>query len=230
MSINKKCVLIVLFNILCQHGQAQGSFQNLNFEQATIVSDPSSPYYPSAVYASDAIPGWTPTSFLGTNDILYNETTLGAPSVSIYSANGAGTPPAPIDGTFSVELYGGANGPPGASISQTAIVPASAESILFEAQNLAGSLGGVLLVSLGGQSIPFFALSTGSNYTLYGGNIPAFGGETEQLTFSALAGGNNYWAIDDIQFSNSFVPEPSTLGLSALGALFLGWRVLRVRR
>ena len=66
-----------------------------------------------------------------------------------------------------------------------------AESILFNAQNLGGSLGGVFLVSLGGQSIPFFALSTGSNYTLYGGNIPAFGGETEQLTFSALAGGNN---------------------------------------
>ena len=228
MSINKKCVLIVLFNILCQHGQAQGSFQNLNFEQATIVSDPSSPYYPSAVYASDAIPGWTwtPTDILGTNDILYNDVSLGAASVSLLGNGGGFTA---IDGAFSISIYGGANGPPGASISQTGIVPVSADSILFEAQGV-GSLGGVLLVSLGGQNILFSAISTEPNYTLYGGNIPAFGGQSEQLTFSALPGVNNYWEIDDIQFSNSYVPEPSTLALSSLGALLLGWRVLRRRR
>jgi hypothetical protein len=204
----------------------QGTFQNLDFEQATIVSDPSSPYYPNAVYASDAIPGWTPDSFLGTNDVLYNEVTLGAAGVSILGTDGI--PPA-LDGKFSVYLYGGAVPSPGASISQTAVVPVGAESIMFEAEN-AGSVAGKLVVSLGGQNIPFSALSTGSNYTLYGSNIPAFGGQSEQLTFSALAGGEYWWEIDDIQFSDSSVPEPTTLGLSALGALLLGWRVLRRRQ
>jgi len=37
---------------------------------------------------------------------------------------------------------------------------------------------------LGGQNIPFFVLSDGAGFTLYGGNIPAFGGQSELLTFS----------------------------------------------
>jgi hypothetical protein len=84
------------------------------------------------------------------------------------------------------------------------------------------------LVSLGGQNVPFFALSTVAPYTiLYGGDISAFAGQSEQLMFSALQGENNGWNIDDIQFSSSSVPEPSVFALTALGALLLGffrWR------
>jgi hypothetical protein len=80
------------------------------------------------------------------------------------------------------------------------------------------------VVSLGGQNLSYFALSNGPNYTLYGGNIPsAFAGKSEQLMFSALEG-ENFWEIDDIQFSSSPVPEPSELALAALGTLLLGFR------
>ena len=195
-------------------------FVNLDFESAVITPDPSSPYYPNAVHASDAIPGWTATGFIGPTDILYNSPSLGSTSVSILGTSGF--PPA-LDGNFSVLLYGGVGeAATDASISQTAIVPVSAESILFKAQ---GS-GGSLLVSLGGQNISFFALSTGANFTLYGGNIPlAFSNQSEQLIFSAPPdGGNNAWNIDDIQFSPSAVPEPGEFALGALGALLLGFR------
>ncbi|MCX6929773.1 MAG: PEP-CTERM sorting domain-containing protein [Verrucomicrobia bacterium] len=85
------------------------------------------------------------------------------------------------------------------------------------------------MVSLGGVDLPYSPISAGANYTLYGADISAFAGQLEQLMFTALPGGNNYWTLDDIQFSTQLVPEPGVFGLAALGALFLGWRVRRRR-
>jgi MYXO-CTERM domain-containing protein len=212
--------IIVLLLIGNQFGFAQG-FVNLDFEDAVIIHDPSSGY-PNAVYASDAIPGWTTTGgFLGSNDILYNTPSAGSTSVSILATNGH---PSALDGNFSVGLYGGGTAS-SASISQTGLVPVSAKSILFVAQGGGAPGAVILLVSLGGQNIPFYALSTVAPYTsVYGGNIPpTFAGQIEQLTFSALEG-ENFWNIDDVQFSSSSVPEPSEFALAALGALLLGFR------
>jgi hypothetical protein len=80
-----------------------------------------------------------------------------------------------------------------------------------------------LLVTLGGQNISFSAISVGSNYTSYGGNIPlALAGQLEQLTFSTPPySGNNAWEIDDIQFSSSSVPEPDAFSLLAVSVLFV---------
>ncbi|HUA68838.1 MAG TPA: hypothetical protein VMA13_09855 [Candidatus Saccharimonadales bacterium] len=199
------------------------NFEDLNFEQANIVRDPSDT---NAVYVSEAIPGWTVSnSYHGTNEIDYEVLSLGAPSVSLCGSepaqNGLNPAPPPLDGKFSIELYGGA--PEmypllGASISQTAMVPAHAESILFIAQQTL--TGGPLLVSLGGQNISYSAISKGPDYTLYGGDIPAFAGQVETLTFNAPTGVNNYWELDDIRFSSSPVPEPRTFSLCALGGLF----------
>jgi hypothetical protein len=81
---------------------------------------------------------------------------------------------------------------------------------------------GTLQVSLGGQSLSFSAISTESDYTLYGGNIPSdLDGKSEQLMLTALAGNNNFWEIDDIQFAPLAVPEPNAFGLFALGGLIL---------
>ncbi|MDD5139103.1 MAG: PEP-CTERM sorting domain-containing protein [Verrucomicrobiales bacterium] len=72
--------------------------------------------------------------------------------------------------------------------------------------------------------IPINALSTGPNYTLYGGDISGFAGQTTQMTFSDVGIFANFWNIDNIQFSSSPIPEPSMLALCILGALLLGFR------
>ncbi len=77
--------------------------------------------------------------------------------------------------------------------------------------------------------MPFFAVSTGANYTLYGGDVSAFAGHTEQLVFTAPPGMNNYWELDDIQFPAQPIPEPGVLAVLALGGWLFGWRVLRRR-
>jgi hypothetical protein len=219
MKTNFKSAFLMVLLLTSGHAGFSQDFQNLDFEDATIIPDPSSMYYPEAVYASNAVPGWTVTGcFLGPNDVVYDSASLGSTSVSILDTNGGA-----FDGAaYSVLLYGGGTAT-AASISQTATVPVSAESILFEAQN-GGYPGGIILVvSLGGQNLSYFALSNGPNYTLYGADISAFAGQREQLMFSALEG-ENFWNIDDIQFSSSPVPEPSELALAALGGLLLGFR------
>jgi hypothetical protein len=222
MKLRSNVWLVVVSLALFRNASGQ-SFVNLNFEDATIVPDLSSPYYPYAVYASQAIPGWTTVGFLGPNDILYNDLTLGTPNVSLLGLNDQ-YGPAPLDGAFSIILQAYAYGE-SPSISQTSLVPATAESLFFKAQAGTGSTTPILQVSLGGQDIPFSAISTGANYTLYGGNIPStLEGQVENLTFSAFPEGGNTWEIDNIQFSPSSVPEPTTLGLIALGALLFGLR------
>lgn len=225
MSITKAHILTALLITVYQSGYAQG-FINLDFEAATIVRNPSSPGAPYAVYATNAIPGWTPVSTLGPNDIIYNTAALGATTVSIFDRNGAYPV---IEGAFSIQLYGGGGVPTGASISQTSLVPIGAESILFKAL-YSGPPGGTLLISLGGQDVPFSSITAGPNYTLYGGDISAFAGRVEQLMFTAPPGVNNYWELDDIQFSTQSIPEPGVFGLCALGTVLLGWHVLRRRR
>jgi len=204
----------------------QGTFQNLNFEDAVIVQDPTSIYYPWGVYASAAIPGWT--TYVGGNpqsDILYNDIALGATSISIHRSDSVlGS----LAGAYSIQLYGGITAS-SASITQSGLVPADASSLFFKAK-YSGPPGGTLLVSVGGQNIPFSAVASQPNYTLFAGDVSAFAGQSWELSFSAPQGINNYWMIDDIVLSSQQIPEPSVFGLSALGALLMGWRVLRERR
>jgi hypothetical protein len=124
----------IIFALLLMGGRLAWSqgFVDLNFENAVITPDPSSPYYPDAVYSSSAIPGWTATGFLSPTDIFYNTTSQGSPVVSILGANGT---PSALDGAYSIELYGGGIGSPTSdSISQTGLVPANTVSIQFIAQ------------------------------------------------------------------------------------------------
>jgi hypothetical protein len=122
-----------------------------------------------------------------------------------------------IDGNYSVILSGGLSAS-AASISQTGLIPAGTESLLFEAQPDLGTLD----VLVGTQIIPFAAIGSGPNYTFfYAANISAWAGETEQITFSALEdfSGPNNWEIDDVSFSpNTVTPEPNTLALLLMGA------------
>jgi hypothetical protein len=139
----------------------------------------------------------------------------------LNAANGA------IDGDYSVLLQGYGLG---ASISQTGVIPATTESLFFEAEPGLGPLD----VAVGSQVVPFVAVGTGENYTLYGANIAAWADTPESVTFSAPAdfSNPNNWEIDDISFSTSIVasPEPSMVALSAIGGLLFGARKWVARR
>lgn len=208
----KAIVILTILNcsILCH---AQG-FINLNFEAANLAAYGGGPAF---ISSTNALPGWT--AYAGAsqlNTIPYNNLSLGGTSVSIFDTNGFYSV---ISGAVSVNLYGGITDA-SASISQTGLIPASALTLLFKAQ--AGA--GVLQVFLGGQGLSFFNMTSESNYNLYAADISSFANQIQTLTFSALNGNNNYWTIDDIQFSPTAIPEPSTLALAALGTLLLGFQ------
>ena len=216
--------ILIIFVGLSGNGQSQG-FVNLNFESARIIPDPNGEFYPYSIAITNALPGWSGSAdFQG--DITYNAPALGSCAVVLWATNGL-----QISGNYSVLLQGGVG--PSAYISQTARVPLGTESLLFEAQQLTGwALLSALVVSLGGQEIQYSAISTGPNYTLYGGNVPfGLAGQEDQLTFTCLGGAAglaNNWTIDNIQFSSSSIPEPSVLGLTTLGSLlFGGWYVIK---
>jgi hypothetical protein len=211
----------------------QGTFQNFDFESALI--DQTHP--PGFVSAMDALPSWTP--FISTNQqtqIGFNSQCTGGTCIWLLGTNGSDVSSLKsIDGGFSLLLQGGVSGgavlyPTAASIRQNGFVPSSAQSILFKAQH---DTSGALSVSLEGIDIPFVALSNSPNYTLYGGDISAFAGQTALLEFSVSRfPGFDYsdWLIDSIQFSAQQIPEPNILTLFALGTVLLAWRFLRQTR
>jgi len=204
-------------------GHSQG-FVNLNFEYANVSAYGTGSFNASI---TDLLPGWT--AYLNgsqSTQMSFNLFALDATDVTLLGTNANSYQP--ISGNYSLLLQGG-DVPPhgiGATISQTGLVPFSAQSLLFRTQPGTGPL----LVSLGGQALAIFPFSTGANYTLYGADISAFAGLIEALTFTAVLGINvtlpnpNNWNLDNIQFSSSPVPEPSAFYLSSLGGLFFAWR------
>ncbi len=220
MKIEKQIAVFSIVLLAVLSAQAQGTFANLKFELAHPISA-GNPEYPSFVTAASALPYWTVTiGGVQQTEISFNAPSTGSPAVVLIGpGNNFGL--APIDGNYSVFLQG-SGVPSAASISQTGLIPAGMQSLLFEAQPGTGPLD----ISIGGQNIPFTAVGTGVNYTLYGANISAWAGDSEGLTFSALEGslGLNNWEIDDISFSTTPEPEPSIVTLTAIGGLLFGAR------
>jgi len=199
--------------------QAQGTFQNLNFESANPGTT-----FSFGVPVSSALPGWTVTiGGVQQTDVGVNAFSTGAPYVSLI---GPGGPVSAIDGNYSVLLTGSAV-PSVPSISQTGLIPAGTQSLLFEAVPGLGSLS----VVVGSQVVPIAAIGAGANYTLYGANISAWANDTESVTFTAGEDNNalNSWTIDDISFSPNAVPEPNTLALVVMGGLALAARRWRAK-
>jgi hypothetical protein len=210
--------------------QAQGTFQNLDFESASVAASPSESY-PNLVSIASALPGWT--GYLGADQqtqVGYNAPANSTASITLIgptwnSANvgiyGVGI----IDGSYSVDLQTGAapnNGPTAlnASIEQNGTVPSTANSLLFEADETTP-----LSVSFNGSALVPIALSSGVSaegvpYTLYGANISAWAGRTGELEFTSEANSSaNFVVLDDISFSTMAIPEPSPLALTGIGAL-----------
>jgi len=90
------------------------------------------------------------------------------------------------------------------------------------------------MVTLNGTPIGLTEISQSGGVITMAGDVSAFAGNTAALTFlcEATQGGGfpaneNFFNLDDIQFSISPVPEPSTLALLATGAVVLDLRSRR---
>jgi hypothetical protein len=224
-----KIITIIVLLSGARFGFAQG-FVNLDFNSANIPSGTP----PSFVPTSEAIPGWT--AYLGNNpqaSVYYDSLAIGSVNISILDGNSIAGGPIPGN-NYTVVLQagngGGSGGAPNttASIAQTAMVPPTAESIMFTASL---PFGPGWQVTINGQPISVSQIgSINSYYGVFAGNISAYAGQVDQLEFTALYGpyGNNSDVaenlyLDNIQFSASPVPEPNSFGLFALGGLFVAW-------
>lgn len=197
---------------------------NLDFENAVIVPDPASPYFPAAVYASNAIPGWV--AYIAGNpqvDIFHNTVSLGAAWISIHDQASSRQP---IQGNYSMMLQPSfAGGQDSVALGQIGQIPTTAKSLLFY-----GSPS--MQVTFEGQAISLIGLSSTPQYFVLGADISMFSGQTGELKFLEPVppfAGVMVW-LDNIQFSDQPIPEPSVFGLFALGALLLGWRLVRARQ
>jgi PEP-CTERM motif len=204
----------IMAAICVSSAQGQGVFQNLDFESAAISQNQGL----GVVNTTDALPGWN--VYFGPNGPQAQVDFEGLISswVVLLGTNNIGDGSS-IEGEFSIYLTGqqvafpGEADSPAGSINQTGLVPANAESILFKAQPGTASF----VVSLDGQNITLTDLATGPNYTLFGGDISAFAGQTSELAFTAGIFGTG-WNLDSIEFSPEAVPEPSTWALLVAGS------------
>jgi hypothetical protein len=167
---------------------------------------------------------------------VYNGLFLDTAGFSIIDGgftNPFGEPGGLIQGNFTAVLMSGITGvlqPADATLAQTGLVPAGTESLRFRAHldNLSSS--DTFSVALGGQTLSLIPLQAGANFIIYEADIHTWAGQTAELDFTCIAQrphhSDTYLYLDSIQFSTVTVPEPGVFGLSALGALLLGWRGL----
>ena len=221
-------LLVALSLVLPGDLMSQGTFQNLNFESANLPVIPPG-QSGGTVSSIVAIPSWQ--AFFGTtpiNSITHNDVSLGAVNISILGPNYGS---AIIEGNYTVSLQAGFNTDPNmrdASITQSGLVPASAQSLQIKT-----GIGAVdFNVALANQNLQLVVLGGGANYTLYGADISAFSGEVAELRITALRTAQrplNPVSLDSIVFSTQTIPEPSAISILSIGAMLVGWRLRRLR-
>jgi hypothetical protein len=197
--------LVGLVALLGGEGRSQG-FVNLDFESANLTGYPA-----GLVPAANAFPGWAVTAPY----ITYDAPSLSGNSISIFGTNPPLNAP-PIQGTYYATLASGNTPGLGQTLllGQTGTIPLGTQSVTFW-----GDIGG-LQITFAGQSLAFSQTGTTANYNIYNASISAFAGQTGQLLFS-LPPYVSSATLDNIQFSSSPVPEPSTFALSVLGGVLL---------
>ena len=209
-AIKLACVLFTLLFAVSSRGQG---FLNLDFEAATI---PSNPTY-ADMTAANLFPNWTVSPPLVYT--VYNSFSLSGGSISLISSNSGFI--LPIQGKYSVLLWGtnpnGPDGPIPISLGQTGQIPVWARSISYWGDDQG------LQITFNGAVLAFSTLSTTANYNVYGADISAYAGQTGQLLISALSGTGGS-QLDNIQFSSTAVPEPGTVALIVTGGWLLGCR------
>ncbi len=217
----RKSLCVIAAGLAVQAG-GQGTFQNLNFEQASQSVTPTPVGgWGGSIDPALAFPGWT----VGDNVpgfatvTCYNNLSLGAPAACLMGPNFPNAPGyLPLQGSYSVLLQYFNSVGTAPTLSQTGLIPAGTRSITF----LAGRSD--ITVTLGGVNIPLVPI----NGSRLAGDIEPFAGSTAQLTFSTISGrppGETEFAyFDDIRFSTEGVPEPGTLSIFLVGIVLIGYR------
>ena len=211
-----KTVKVVIFAVLMfserPHGYGQGTFINLNFEHPVL---PLIRDIEFKVPITNALPGWA--GYIGGNQvgqIVYNTFSLGAAAISLQ---GPGSLDQAFQGSYFVFLQ--SSFPDGLvipAIAQTGRVPPDTKSL-----RLFSSPGSSLQAVFAGQPVPLIQIGADANYVILGGDITAFAGKTGELRFTGAG------FLDNIQFSDQPIPEPSILALFGVGALLLLCRFRR---
>ena len=210
---------------LIASARAQGTFQNLDFESATL------PPVPTSLQFGSAFPGWTGCVGgvpLGT--ALYNNEFLDSSGISIVDRNSiAGSV---IQGNYTAILQAGlALGTPqpaDTTLSQTGLVPSGTQSLLFQARFTFGQSPTSFAVTMDGQNLSLVPQSSSGGNTLYSADVRQWAGQTATLDFTVFAArphiDNAFLTLDAIQFYPVPVPEPGVFCLFAVGSAVLGCR------
>jgi hypothetical protein len=198
---------------------AQPSFQNLDFEAAHSLPLPDPDGHPVNVPALNAFPGWI--CYWSSNETsvaLFNGVYLDAPALGIQTASSLYVPEGLLNGQYCASLQTGRVGWTGTewilatvAIAQLGEIPIDAQSIQFNGNE-------PIVVTFDGNTIPLVVLNSQPNYSVYGGDISQFAGQTGELRFTSLS---HFGYLDSIQFSSQSIPEPSTFCLVLLGLVVL---------
>jgi hypothetical protein len=246
-NVNIKQIVVFalsMFVLATVHGQT--TFQNLDFESATLTPIPAG-QYGGEVSITAALPGWSASiGGVPQTEVWQNNFSTGEAEINIlgpaYPAIGqdAATDGGIIDGNYTVYVQSGGNpqfggGSANVSIYQTGTIPSAALSLRFEAWTYSSQ--GAFSVSFNGNSLsPVVLSSTGQSaaglpVNVYGVNIAPYAGQTGQLEFTSILTGAPSWSeFDDITFSPNAVPEPNTLALFLTGTIAVGFRRWRTRK
>jgi hypothetical protein len=197
---------------------SQGTFENLDFENANATGFTP----PTTIPAVDAFPGWdvligtTPTSV-----VAYDALSIGGPAVAIIDGT---TGFVPIQGNYTAYLMASSIQGHAATVSlrQTGTVPAGNEWIELDANQVYSSS---FSVTLNGTAVSMTPLHTYPSYTLYGGNVSAWAGQTATLAITENEPSNPQLSPSLLQLDNIFfspvevTPEPSPLVLTGIGGI-----------
>lgn len=221
---------LLVFNLLLAgySAPAQGTFRNLDFGLSSV---PPSTASGMTVSSASAFPFWN--LYVDNNQIstvTYNDLGIGSAEIALLAANSPVGALVPGHNTAVLQAGILSLARVSAGIAQTGVIPTDARSLLFVA-SAPYDVG--WSVTIGSQALPVVQVSpVAPNLFLYGGDISAFAGQTEELRFTALAGSGppvNMF-LGDIQFSQVAVPEPAIPALLAFGGLLLATRFLKRTR
>jgi len=206
---------------------AQGTFQNLNFESATVVPIPGDPF--GRIQFDPAFPSWTGTiNGVPQSQALYNNLFLSSPGIALLGPGWAGVR---IEGNYTAALQASSSsGGSYSSLAQVGTLPSDAH--FFQMRIFSGfpNPSSLFAASFAGQNIPLTPIGSGANYVLYGGDISAYAGQNGELSVTALPSPNFSTTVvylDSIAFTP--IPEPGIWALLGLGGA-LCWCATRWRR